>query len=63
MLLNSVICFSKDLGEHLEGEQRINFLMSKMIEIRKEYARIKAEIAAIDRRRKRHRRKEKESKE
>nr|KAG5712822.1 hypothetical protein BaRGS_007419 [Batillaria attramentaria] len=49
-----------DLGQHLAGEQRISFLMSKIMEIRKEYSRIKSEIAAIDRKRKRARRREKE---
>lgn len=52
--------FTDDLGQHLAGEQRISFLMSKMMEIRKEYSRIKSEIAAIDRKRKRARRREKE---
>ncbi|KAK7505528.1 hypothetical protein BaRGS_00003273 [Batillaria attramentaria] len=52
--------FTDDLGQHLAGEQRISFLMSKIMEIRKEYSRIKSEIAAIDRKRKRARRREKE---
>ncbi|XP_076464526.1 uncharacterized protein LOC143296465 isoform X2 [Babylonia areolata] len=52
--------FADDLGEHLQGEQRIQFLLDKMKEVRKVYQGIKAEVAAIDRKRKRARRREKE---
>lgn len=52
--------FADDLGEHLQGEQRIQFLLDKMKEIRRVYQSIKARAAAIDRKRKRARRMEKE---
>ncbi|OWF38408.1 AT-rich interactive domain-containing protein 4B-like isoform X2 [Mizuhopecten yessoensis] len=45
-------------GKYLEGEKRISFLMEKIQEIRKVYMNLKAEVACIDRRRKRARRKE-----
>ncbi|XP_060068389.1 AT-rich interactive domain-containing protein 4B-like [Ylistrum balloti] len=45
-------------GKYLEGEKRIAFLMEKIQEIRKVYMNLKAEVACIDRRRKRARRKE-----
>ncbi|XP_059161049.1 AT-rich interactive domain-containing protein 4B-like isoform X2 [Physella acuta] len=53
--------FSADLGEYLEGEARCNFLISKMKEIKSIYMNLKSEVASIDRRRKRARRKERES--
>ncbi|KAH9515468.1 hypothetical protein Btru_014570 [Bulinus truncatus] len=53
--------FSADLGEYLEGEARCNFLISKMREIKSIYMNLKAEVASIDRRRKRAKRKERES--
>lgn len=49
-----------DLGLHLKGEPRIQFLLDKMKEIRKVYQSIRSEVAAIDRKRKRARRREKE---
>lgn len=52
--------FADDLGEHLKGEPRIQFLLDKMKEIRKVYQSIKGEVAAIERKRKRARRREKE---
>ncbi|KAI0237875.1 hypothetical protein LSAT2_011541 [Lamellibrachia satsuma] len=48
-------------GKYLEGEKRIEFLVGKIQEIRKIYMQLKAEVACIDRRRKRHRRRERES--
>ncbi len=44
----------------MEGEERIKFLAEKIGEIRKIYMSLKSEVALIDRKRKRHRRKEKE---
>ena len=55
---NVIVC--ADLGEHLKGEARIQFLLSKMKEVRKVFQGIKSEIATIDRKRKRARRREKE---
>ena len=52
--------FSEE-GKYLEGEKRIDFLVGKIQEIRKIYMQLKAEVACIDRRRKRHRRRERES--
>lgn len=54
-------CFSEE-GKYLEGEPRIVFLMEKVQEIRKIYMDLKSEVALIDRRRKRAKRKERESK-
>ncbi|CAC5374100.1 ARID4B [Mytilus coruscus] len=48
-------------GKYLEGEERITFLMEKAQEIRKIYMDLKAEVALIDRRRKRAKRKDRES--
>lgn len=48
-------------GKYLEGEQRISFLMEKVHEIRKIYMDLKSEVALIDRRRKRAKRKERDS--
>ncbi|RUS84764.1 hypothetical protein EGW08_007448 [Elysia chlorotica] len=52
--------FNADLGEYLEGEARCNFLIGKMKEIKTIYMSLKSEVATIDRRRKRARRKEKD---
>lgn len=41
---------------------RINVLMSRLTDLRKAYHSVKAELAAIDRRRKKLRRKEREGK-
>jgi hypothetical protein len=49
-----------DLGLHLKGEPRIQFLLEKMKEIRKVYTGLKSELAVIERKRKRARRREKE---
>jgi hypothetical protein len=52
--------FSAEDGKFLEGEDRINYLMGKINDLRKIYMGLKNEVACIDRRRKRHRRKERE---
>ena len=52
--------FFSDEGKYLEGNERIAFLVDKVQEIRKIYMSLKAEVACIDRRRKRARRREKE---
>ncbi|KAK3597334.1 hypothetical protein CHS0354_034576 [Potamilus streckersoni] len=52
--------FNLEEGKYLEGEKRITFLMEKISEMRKIYMSLKSEVASIDRRRKRLRRKEKE---
>ena len=49
-----------DSAEELERDQRISVLQTRIIEIRKVYMELKAEVALIDRRRKRARRKERE---
>jgi len=43
--------------KYLESEDRIKFLMGKIQDIRKLYMQLKSEVACIDRRRKRQRRK------
>ncbi|XP_055957452.1 AT-rich interactive domain-containing protein 4B [Patella vulgata] len=52
-----------NLGEGilLEGEQKIEFITEKMKEIRMVYFKLKAEVASIDKRRKRARRKERDN--
>ena len=55
--------FCTEQGKYLEGEMRITFLMEKIQEIRKVYMQLKSEVASIDRRRKRHRRKERHGKD
>jgi len=45
----------------LEGTERISFLVNKITEIRQLYMNLKSEVAGIDRRRKKLRRKEKDS--
>ncbi|KAL5008948.1 hypothetical protein ScPMuIL_014529 [Solemya velum] len=51
--------FNLEEGKYLEGEDRITFLINKIQDIRKIYMGLKAEVACIDRRRKRAKRKEK----
>ena len=53
------LLFSEE-GNYLEGERRITFIVEKLQEIRKIYMGLKAEVACIDRRRKRAKRREKE---
>lgn len=48
--------------QYLEGEERIKYLMGQITDLRKVYMNLKSEVASIDRRRKRHRRKERETK-
>ena len=45
-------------GDYLEGEARVNFLLSKIADLRGVYMQLKQEVASIDRRRKRHRKKQ-----
>lgn len=45
-----------------DGQMRINLIMSRMADLRKAYHDVKGELAAIDRRRKKLRRKEREGK-
>ena len=47
-----------DEGDYLEGEARVNFLLSKIADLRGVYMQLKQEVASIDRRRKRHRKKQ-----
>ena len=56
------VCVCADEGQFLEGEERIAFLMSKIQDLRRVYMDLKAEVACIDRRRRRHRIKEREGK-
>ena len=51
---------STDEGKYLEGEKRISFLMEKIQEIRKIYMNLKSEVACIDRRRKRAKRRDRD---
>ncbi|XP_071080254.1 AT-rich interactive domain-containing protein 4B-like [Haliotis cracherodii] len=53
--------FNIEEGKYLEGDKRIEFLIDKMQEIRKIYMNLKQEVACIDRRRKRAKRKEREN--
>lgn len=59
MLLNHLFLYLAEEGKYLEGEDRITFLINKIQDIRKIYMGLKAEVACIDRRRKRAKRKEK----
>ena len=59
---HSVFLFLTEEGKYLEGNARISFLIDKIQEIRKIYMNLKSEVASIDRRRKKLRRREKESK-
>ena len=58
--VHCVMCLCAEEGKYLEGEDRISYLMSKITDLRKIYMGLKAEVACIDRRRKRHKRKERE---
>ncbi|XP_041351844.1 AT-rich interactive domain-containing protein 4B-like isoform X2 [Gigantopelta aegis] len=53
--------FNIEEGARLEGDGRIRFLMEKMQDIRKIYISLKAEVASIDKKRKRAKRKEREN--
>jgi hypothetical protein len=55
--LYNLQCFSDPL---LDGTARINLLTNQLAELRKVYHSLKAELATIDRRRKKLRRKERE---
>lgn len=54
--------FFVDLDPSLDSAQRIAILQQKLQEIRKTYADVKAELAAVERRRKKLRRREREAK-
>ncbi|XP_065343316.1 AT-rich interactive domain-containing protein 4B isoform X1 [Cloeon dipterum] len=54
--------FYAELDPTMEGSQRITLLQTRMQELRKTYMNVKAELAFIDRRRKKLRRKEREGK-
>jgi len=56
----ATVLLSAEEGQFLEGEERIAFLMSKIQDLRRVYMDLKAEVACIDRRRRRHRIKERE---
>lgn len=53
--------FYVELDDYLEGSERIDIIQKKLTELRKTYMALKAEVACIDRRRKKLRRKEKEA--
>ncbi|XP_050675409.1 AT-rich interactive domain-containing protein 4A-like [Leptidea sinapis] len=53
--------FYVDLDPSWDGQTRIKVLMSRLTDLRKAYHSVKAELAAIDRRRKKLRRKEREA--
>ena len=52
-----ILVFTEE-GRYLEGEARVNFLLSKIADLRAIYTQLKQEVASIDRRRKRHRKKQ-----
>ncbi|CAE1155260.1 AT-rich interactive domain-containing protein 4A,AT-rich interactive domain-containing protein 4B [Acanthosepion pharaonis] len=53
--------FNLDEAQYLDGEKLITFLMDKIQQIRRIYMNLKTEVASIDRRRKRAKRKEREN--
>lgn len=53
--------FNLDEADYLDGEKLITFLMDKIQQIRRIYMNLKTEVASIDRRRKRAKRKEREN--
>lgn len=58
-LLIFVSCSSDEL-DSMSSTERISFLQEKLQEIRKYYMSLKSEVASIDRRRKRLKKKERE---
>lgn len=61
MHTNESFKFTADL-ENMTSAERITILQEKLQEIRKHYLSLKSEVASIDRRRKRLKKKERESK-
>lgn len=61
MNINESFKFTADL-ENMTSAERITILQEKLQEIRKHYLSLKSEVASIDRRRKRLKKKERESK-
>ena len=61
MHINESFKFTADL-ENMTSAERITILQEKLQEIRKHYLSLKSEVASIDRRRKRLKKKERESK-
>lgn len=59
--INESFKFTADL-ENMTSAERITILQEKLQEIRKHYLSLKSEVASIDRRRKRLKKKERESK-
>nr|CAD7572280.1 unnamed protein product [Timema californicum] len=55
--------FYVELDPDMDGSQRIALLQHKLQELRKTYINVKAELACIDRRRKKLRRREREARE
>lgn len=55
-------CVTFFLDPSLDSGQRIAVLQQKLSELRKTYADVKAELAAVERRRKKIRRREREGK-
>lgn len=51
---------SADELDNMSSQERISFLQDKLQEIRKYYMSLKSEVASIDRRRKRLKKKERE---
>ena len=60
-MVTLVFRLTDDSAEELARDQRIAILQSRISEIRKIYMELKSEVALIDRRRKRARRKEREA--
>lgn len=56
------VAFSAAELENMSSTERIAILQEKLQEIRKHYSSLKSEVASIDRRRKRLKKKERESK-
>lgn len=55
-----LLLFSSDELDNMSSTDRISFLQDKLQEIRKYYMSLKSEVASIDRRRKRLKKKERE---
>lgn len=60
--LNSLFVFHSADLEKMSSLERIAFLQEKLQDIRNHYLSLKSEVASIDRRRKRMKKKERESK-
>lgn len=60
LLLTGHVSYFADELDNMSSTERISFLQDKLQEIRKYYMSLKSEVASIDRRRKRLKKKERE---